>query len=143
MTKKSFTELSQIPDFEGRLKYLRLHGEVGRETFGYDRYLNQIFYTSPEWKEVRRKVILRDKACDLGCLDHELHPYGKKVQLLIHHMNPVTKDDILERSEDILNPEYLITVSKLTHDIIHYGYREDRIPTTTQRTPYDMCPWKG
>lgn len=141
--KKSFTELSQIPDFEGRINYLRLHGSVGKETFGYDRYLNQKFYNTPEWKEVRRKVILRDKACDLGHPDHEIYPHGKKVQLLIHHMNPVTKDDILERSEDILNPEYLITVSKRTHDIIHYGYMGPKTPAATDRLPNDTCPWKG
>ena len=140
---KTFTELIQIPDFEGRLNYLRLHGEVGRETFGYDRYLNQMFYKTPEWERVRREVILRDKACDLAHPDHEIFPHGHRVVLLIHHMNPVTKDDILAHSEDILNPEYLITVSKTTHDIIHYGYRSNRIPAVTERTPFDTCPWKG
>ena len=108
---KTFTELIQIPDFEGRLNYLRLHGEVGRETFGYDRYLNQMFYKTPEWERVRRDVILRDKACDLAHPDHEM--------------------------------EYLITVSKTTHDIIHYGYRSNHIPVVTERMPFDMCPWKG
>lgn len=140
---KTYSELIQIPDFEGRINYLRLHGVVGRETFGYDRYLNQMFYSTPEWKRIRREVILRDKACDLAHPDHEMFPYGHKVVLQIHHMNPVTKDDILAHSEEILNPEYLITVSKLTHDIIHYGYKSDRIPVTAERTPFDMCPWKG
>lgn len=140
---KTYTELIQIPDFEGRLNYLRLHGAVGRETFGYDRYLNQMFYNTPEWKKVRREVILRDKACDLAHPDHEILPYGHKVVLQIHHMNPITKDDILEHSDEILNPEYLVVVSKLTHDIIHYGYRADRVPVTSERTPFDMVPWKG
>lgn len=140
---RTYTELIQIPDFEGRLNYLRLHGEVGRETFGYDRYLNQMFYNTPEWRKVRREVILRDKACDLAHPDHEIHPYGHKVVLQIHHMNPVTKDDILEHSESILDPEFLIVVSKETHDIIHYGYQaHNKAPVTTERTPFDMCPWR-
>lgn len=140
---KTYTELIQIPDFEGRLNYLRLHGSVGRETFGYDRYLNQMFYNTPEWKRVRREVILRDKACDLAHPDHEILPYGHKVVLQIHHMNPITRDDILEHSDEILNPEYLVVVSKFTHDIIHYGYRADRAPVTSERAPFDMVPWKG
>lgn len=143
MTKKNFTELSQIPDFEGRINYLRLHGDVGRETFGYDRYLNQVFYNSPEWKKVRRQVILRDKSCDLAHPDHEIFPKGHRVVLQIHHMNPITKEDVLERSDDILNPEYLITVSKRTHDIIHYGYGDHKSPVTTERTPNDTCPWRS
>lgn len=139
---KTYSELVQIPDFEDRINYLRLHGAVGRETFGYDRYLNQVFYKTPEWEKVRRQVILRDKACDLAHPEHEILPHGHRVVLLVHHMNPITKEDVLERSDDILNPEYLITVSKRTHDIIHYGYRGVKTPVATERTPFDTCPWR-
>ena len=139
---KTYSELIQIPDFEDRINYLRLHGAVGRETFGYDRYLNQVFYKTPEWEKVRRQVILRDNACDLAHPDHEIFPHGHRVVLLVHHMNPITKEDVLERSDDILNPEYLITVSKRTHDIIHYGYRGVKTPVVTERTSNDTCPWR-
>lgn len=139
---RTYTDLIQIPDFEGRIEYLRLHGDVGKETFGYDRYLNQMFYKTPEWKKIRREVILRDKACDLAHPDHEILPYGHRVVLLIHHMNPITKEDILERSDLILDPEYLIVVSKQTHDIIHYGYRSVKPSAAIERTPNDMCPWR-
>ena len=140
---KTYSELIQIPDFEDRINYLRLRGTVGRETFGYDRYLNQMFYSTPEWKEVRRKVILRDHACDLAHPDHEIFPSGHRVVLLIHHMNPITKEDVISHSDDILNPEYLITVSKTTHDIIHYGYGDRKRPVVIERTPFDTCPWKN
>lgn len=140
---RTYTELIQIPTFEERIEYLRLYGNVGRETFGYDRYLNQMFYRTLEWKRVRRQVILRDKSCDLAHPDHEIFPYGHKVVLLIHHMNPITKDDILQHSMDILNPEYLVVVSKQTHDIIHYGYGKTEFPAVTERTPFDTCPWRA
>ena len=145
MTKKmrTYTELIKFPDYEGRLNYLRLHGEVGKETFGYDRYLNQMLYRYPEWKKVRRDVILRDKACDLGISDREIYPSGHKKMIFVHHMNPITKEDILERSELVLNPEYLITVSFDTHQIIHYGYSEKTVPTLVERKPFDTCPWRN
>lgn len=140
--RKSYTELIQIPDYEGRLNYLRLHGAVGRETFGYDRYLNQMLYETPEWRKVRRKVILRDKSCDMGLDDYEIHPHGKRKMLFVHHINPITREDILERSDSIFDPDNLVTVSFGTHQIIHYGYESDRRPVFTERTPDDMCPWK-
>ena len=142
MMKKTYTELIQIPDFEGRLNYLRLYGDVGRETFGYDRYLNQMLYRVPEWKEVRRKVIIRDNACDLAHPDYEIHPYGHKKMIFVHHINPLTKNDILTRSDLVLDPNNLVTVSFDTHQIIHYGYSEHARPTLTERTPYDTCPWR-
>ena len=142
MMKKTYTELIQIPDFEGRLNYLRLYGDVGRETFGYDRYLNQMLYRVPEWKEVRRKVIIRDNACDLAHPDYEIHPYGHKKMIIVHHINPLTKNDILTRSDLVLDPKNLVTVSFDTHQIIHYGYSEHARPTLTERTPYDTCPWR-
>lgn len=140
--RKSYTELIQIPDYEGRLNYLRLHGAVGRETFGYDRYLNQMLYETPEWRKVRRQVILRDKSCDMGLADYEIHPHGKRKMLFVHHINPITREDILERSDSIFDPDNLVTVSFDTHQIIHYGYESDRRPVFTERTPNDMCPWK-
>lgn len=140
--RKSYTELIQIPDYEGRLNYLRLHGAVGRETFGYDRYLNQMLYETPEWRKVRRKVILRDKSCDMGLTDYEIHPHGKRKMLFVHHINPITREDILERSDSIFDPDNLVTVSFGTHQIIHYGYESDRRPVFTERTPNDMCPWR-
>lgn len=143
MMKRTYTELIQIPDFEDRINYLKVHGRVAKETFGYDRYLNQMLYRLPEWKEVRRKVILRDNACDLAHPEHEIHPYGHKVRILVHHINPITKQDILDRSDLVLNPENLVTVSHDTHEIIHYGFPEVRSLSFTERTPYDTCPWRN
>lgn len=140
--KKTYTELMRIPDFEGRLNYLKVYGSVAKETFGYDRYLNQMLYRLHEWKEVRRKVIIRDNACDLAHPDHEIHPYGRKVKILVHHINPITKQDILERSDLVLNPENLITVSHGTHEIIHYGGEHDKGRILVERTPFDTCPWR-
>ena len=142
MKRKTYTELIQIPEFEDRLNYLRLYGNVARETFGYDRYLNQMLYRIPEWKEVRRKVIIRDKACDLAHPDYEIHPYGHKKMIFVHHIVPLTKNDILERSDLVLDPNNLITVSFDTHQIIHYGYSDHSIPVLVERTPYDTCPWR-
>ena len=143
MMKKTYTELIQIPDFEDRINYLKVYGRVAKETFGYDRYLNQMLYRLPEWKEVRRKVILRDNACDLAHPEHEIHPYGHKVRILVHHINPITKQDILDRSELVLDPENLVTVSHDTHEIIHYGFPEVKSLSFTERTPYDTCPWRS
>ena len=142
MMKKTYTELIQIPYFEDRINYLKVYGRVAKETFGYDRYLNQMLYRLPEWKEVRRKVILRDNACDLAHPEHEIHPYGHKVRILVHHINPITKQDILDRSDLVLNPENLVTVSHDTHEIIHYGFPEVKSLSFTERTPYDTCPWR-
>lgn len=143
MTKKTYSDLLKIPDFEGRREYLRLHGSVGRETFGYDRYLNQYFYQkTAEWKKVRDYCILRDKACDLAHPDHEIFPMGRRKVILVHHMNPITKDDILEHSDQIIDPEFLITTSLDTHNYIHYGLDPKRPPIVTERTPNDMIPWR-
>lgn len=134
---KTYTELSAIDSFIDRYRYLRLGGHVGEDTFGFDRYLNQIFYRSPEWKSVRDCVILRDNGCDLGIVGHEI--FGK---ILIHHMNPVARRDILDRSDFLLNPEYLICVSHATHNAIHYG-NEDLLPEILlPRRKNDTCPWK-
>jgi hypothetical protein len=117
MTKiRRFSELVRLETFEERFKYLMLGGQVGRETFGFDRYINQSFYTSRDWKNARRTVIIRDNGCDLGVYEHEI--YGTP---LIHHMNPMTVDDIKNGEQWIVDPEYLICVSNSTHNAIHYG----------------------
>lgn len=134
---RTYSELITIPTFEERFKYLQLNGEVGQDTFGFDRYLNQVFYRSPEWKRVRDQVIIRDNGCDLAHPEHEI--FGR---ITIHHMNPVSLRDIEERNEDILNPEYLISTTHATHNAIHYG-DESLLPRDpVERRPNDTCPWK-
>lgn len=137
MIIRTYSELILLPTFEERYEYLRLGGKVGEETFGFDRYLNQLFYKSDEWLAVRDEVIIRDLGCDLGMLDREI-----RSRILIHHMNPITKDDILQRSEFLLNPEYLITTTKNTHDAIHYGDESLLIKAPVERRKYDTCPWR-
>ena len=134
---KTYSELIKIPTFKERYRYLRLTGRVGEDTFGFDRYLNQIFYRSAEWKRIRDKVIVRDNGCDLGIEDREI--YGK---ILIHHMNPITDRDILDATDILLNPEYLICVSHITHNAIHYGNEDLLITEPIIRTKNDTCPWK-
>lgn len=135
---RSYSELISLPTFEERFKYLMTHSKVGDSTFGHDRYLNQQFYTSYEWRRIRDFVIVRDKGCDLAVLDRCI--LGK---IIIHHMNPLTIDDINNSSDFLLNPEYLICVSKETHDAIHFG--DERYLTTktfVERKPDDTAPWK-
>ena len=134
---KTYSELITIPTFKERYEYLRLKGLVGEETFGYDRYLNQSFYKSREWIDIRDYVIIRDNGCDLGMPGHEIHG-----RILIHHMNPITKEDILRRSEFLLDPEYLISTIKLTHDAIHYGDENLLMDEPIVRTKNDTCPWR-
>lgn len=137
MYEKSYKELIKIPTFKERFEYLKLDGFVGDTTFGYSRYLNQTFYSSKEWKEVRDKVILRDNACDLGVPGHQINLYA-----LVHHINPITKEDILERRPCVLDMNNLITVSKKTHNAIHYSDSSQIFDTVVERTPNDTCPWK-
>lgn len=135
---KTYSELIKLNSFEERYKYLKLEGKVGEDTFGFDRYLNQIFYKTDEWKSVRDYVISRDNGCDLGMSDREIK-FGK---ILVHHMNPITKEDILNRSDMLLNPEYLITTTKNTHDAIHYGSDDLLYQDPIERYKNDTCPWK-
>lgn len=139
MYTKTYSELMTLPTFEERYKYLRIGGKVGEDTFGFDRYLNQIFYKSSEWLEVRDFVIVRDLGCDLGCSDRKI-PEG--IPIIVHHMNPITKEDILRRNDWLLNPEYLITTYKRTHDAIHYGDDSLLLTMSIERTMNDTCPWK-
>ncbi len=113
---RTYRELIRIASFEDRFEYLSLHGDVGRSTFGFDRYINQQFYTSSEWKRLRNYIILRDEGRDLGVEGYEIHG-----RLLIHHMNPVSADDIINRHDFLLNPDFLITTTHRTHNAIHYG----------------------
>lgn len=134
---RTYSELIQLKTFEERFKYLKLDGIVGRETFGFDRYLNQMFYTSIEWKKFRRDIILRDNGCDLAIPGLDI--VGK---IFIHHLNPITKEDILNRTEYLMNPEFVICSSKLTHDAIHYG-DSDLLPKgPVERKRNDTCPWR-
>lgn len=135
---RTYSELIQIPTFIERYRYLRIGGRVGEDTFGFDRYLNQLFYNSDEWKAIRDHVIIRDNGCDLGMPDREI--VGQKI--LIHHMNPISVEDIVKRSKYLLDPEYLISTVKNTHDAIHYGSENILIQMPPERTKNDTCPWK-
>ena len=134
---KTYSELITFPTFKERYKYLQLSGAVGEETFGFDRYINQKFYRSQEWKRVRDFVIIRDNGCDLGVEGYDIH--GK---ILIHHMNPIHIDDIRLLSEYLMNPEYLISTTLSTHNAIHYGDESLLMAEPIERTPNDTCPWK-
>lgn len=135
---RTYTELLTLPTIKERYEYLKLGGSVGTVTFGGDRVFNQKFYASREWKDVRRQVIIRDNACDLGITGYELNN-----RIVIHHMNPVTIKDI--RNEDweyLTNPEYLISCSYTTHQAIHYGDQSLLPKVPIERKPYDTCPWR-
>ena len=134
---KRYSELITIPTFEERFRYLKLSGYVGEETFGSDRYLNQQFYRSDEWRAIRDYVIVRDDGCDIGI-------EGRQIigNIIVHHMNPITKDDILNRTKYLLDPEYLICTIKNTHDAIHYGDENILIKDPVIRKPNDTCPWR-
>lgn len=134
---KTYSELVKMDSFQDRFEYLKLSGAVGYATFGFDRWLNQMFYNFPEWKSVRRYVIERDKGYDLGHPDYEI--VGR---IIVHHMNPVEKQDIILRNPAILDPEFLISVSDMTHNAIHYG-NLDLIPQMpVERKKYDTAPWR-
>lgn len=139
MNIKTYSELITLPTFIERFEYLKIGGTVGEETFGFDRYLNQTFYKTKEWLSVRNFVIVRDQGCDLGISDRQI-PNG--VKILVHHMNPITVEDILNRSEYLLDPEYLISTIKNTHDAIHYGDVSLLVSEPIERTRFDTCPWK-
>ena len=139
MTKmiKTYSELITLPTFEERYRYLRLEGTVGADTFGFDRIFNQRFYTSSEWRRIRDEVITRDNGCDLGIPGHEI--FGK---IIIHHINPISLDDLDRHSDFLLNPEYLIATTHATHNAIHYGDEGLLISAPVERRKNDTCPWK-
>ena len=135
---RTYSELITLPKFEERYEYLKLNGVVGEETFGFNRYLNQEFYQrDKEWLRIRDYVIIRDQGCDLGIEGREIR--GK---IIVHHMNPITKDDLFKRTEFLLNPEYLICTLKSTHDAIHYGDENLLMKGPVERKANDTCPWR-
>lgn len=134
--KKSYSELMKLKTFDERYDYLKIGDKVGEDTFGYDRYLNQALYTSPEWRKVRNEIIIRDNGCDLACEDRNIGS-----MILIHHLNPITKQNILDRSPELFDPENLICVSKKTHDAIHFGSKEVCHQDPIERKPGDTKIW--
>lgn len=134
---RRYSELVLLLTFEERFEYLKLGGKVGADTFGFDRWQNQAFYRSAEWLRVRDKVIIRDNGCDLGIEGRDI---GRRI--IIHHMNPITIEDIRDAADILLNPEFLICVSHETHNAIHYGDADLLIKDYVPRSPNDTCPWK-
>lgn len=137
MSIRTYSELITIPTFEERFEYLQLKGSVGKDTFGYDRYLNQVLYRSPEWKRLRNQIIIRDGGCDLACDGYDI--YGK---VLIHHLNPITVEDVLTRSRKVFDLDNLVCVSHSTHNAIHYGDVDLLVTGPIIRTKNDTCPWR-
>ncbi len=135
---KTYSELITYSTFEERYRYLRIGGAVGKETFGYDRYLNQILYTSPEWRSFRKEIIVRDNGCDLGCEGFDIHS-----RILVHHIDPITADDVLNRDQKIFDPDNVICTSHNTHQAIHYGDENLLITMPMERSKNDTCPWKS
>lgn len=136
---RTYSELITLPTHEERFNYLRLDGRVGMDTFGFDRHLNQMVYQrDPRWKKARDTVIIRDNGCDLGIEGYEI--YGK---ITVHHMNPITVDDILEDRDWIFDPEFLICTTHITHNAIHYGDKNLLMKAPIERRPNDTCPWKA
>ena len=136
MSIRRYSELITLPTFEERFEYLRLDRIVGQDTFGFDRYLNQVFYKSKKWLSVRDFVIVRDNGCDLGVDGHEI--YGR---IIVHHMNPLTPIDIENETEFLLDPEFLISTIHNTHNAIHYGDSNLLIKEPMTRTKNDTSPW--
>lgn len=134
---RTYSELITIPSFEERFQYLKLNGFVGKETFGFDRYLNQNFYRSKEWRRIRDQIIVRDLGCDLGISDREIQG-----NIIIHHMNPISSKDIIDMTEYLTNPDYLICTTLMTHNAIHYGDESLLITAPIERRPNDTCPWR-
>ena len=137
MMKLTYSELIQIPSFQDRFKYCQLNGQVGIDTFGFDRYLNQNLYRSAKWRSLRNQIIIRDNGCDLA---HQDFPVGKKI--LIHHLNPITEQDVLNESFALYDPENLICVSHNTHNAIHYGTEALLPKGEIERKLNDTCPWR-
>ena len=134
---KSYSVVILLPTLEERFEYLRLKGKVGAETFGYDRYLNQVLYHDPEWRRIRNDVIIRDNGCDLGVEGHEIHG-----RILIHHINPITIDDVKLRHYCVFDLDNLICTSHNTHNAIHYGDANLLPKNPIERKPNDTCPWR-
>ena len=137
MIIRTYSALITLPSFEERYRYLKLDGSVGKETFGFDRYLNQDFYRSKEWEHIRDEIIVRDFGCDLGVRDREI-----QTRIYVHHMNPISVKDITNATEFLLNPDYLICTSHSTHNAIHYGDESLLVIAPVERRKNDTCPWR-
>lgn len=134
---RCYRDLSRLESFMERYQYLKIHGKVGEETFGLDRYINQSLYKSQRWKNIRSQVIIRDNGCDLGVDGHEIDRY-----IVVHHMNPITLEDIEEERDVVFDPEYLICCTSRTHQAIHFG-DEGLLPKDyVERRPNDTCLWR-
>lgn len=138
MSIRRYSKLIAIPTFEGRLEYLNLTGLVGVETFGWHRYLNQLLYHSKDWRSLRNDIIIRDDGCDLA---HEDYPLGSR-NILIHHLNPITIDDVRERRDCVFDPDNLVCCSYKVHRFIHYGVTDPKQEVYQERRENDTCPWK-
>ena len=136
-TIKTYSELITLQTFEDRFNYLQLRGKVGKSTFGHNRYLNQILYNSPEWRRFRNEIIIRDNGCDLACDGYKI--YGRA---LIHHINPITVEDIVNRNPMVFDPENVITTVHSTHNAIHYGDESLLPKSPIERKQNDTCPWR-
>lgn len=134
---RTYSELITIPTFQERFEYLKIGGAVGEDTFGFDRWLNQVFYKSKEWLDVRDYIIIRDNGCDLGIPGREIHG-----RILVHHMNPISLEDIYNRTDFLTNPEYLISTMHITHNAIHYGDEDLLMKDPIVRRPNDTCLWR-
>ena len=134
---RTYSEIITLKTYEERFDYLKIGGQVGRETFGYDRYLNQILYNTKQWKKFRREIIIRDNACDLACEGYEIN-----YRILVHHINPITVEDIINRNPMIFDPENAITTNHRTHNAIHYGDKNLLVLQPMERIPNDTCPWR-
>lgn len=135
---KTYTEMSKFPSFEERYEYLKLNGSVCADTFGFDRYLNQALYRSKEWRDFRQKVILRDNGCDLGVEGYEIPR-----NVIIHHINPITKEDVLNRDQSIFDLNNVVSTTLETHNAIHYGSDIPQSKQLIERRPNDTCPWRN
>ena len=148
MSIRTYSEMILLPTFEERYAYLRLGGKIGETTFGFDRYLYEQFLKSDEWIELRDHVIIRDNGCDLAIEGRDIYGWRDRLKkktanrIIIHHMNPITKEDILRRTKYLLDPEYLVCTIKSTHDAIHYGDDSLLIKNPVERTKNDTCPWR-
>lgn len=139
-TIKTYSELITLQTFEERYDYLQIGGRVGIETFGTSRFLNQDFYRSKQWRQIRDYVISRDNACDLACDGYDIN---ESFDIRIHHINPISIEDIEEMNEFVLDPEFLITTREKTHRAIHYGDKNFKPYQMVRRRPNDTCPWKN
>lgn len=138
MKIRTYKELSKLSTFEDRFKYLKLDGSVGKETFGFNRYINQTLYKSHRWNRIRSEIIMRDCGCDLGIAGYEIYD-----KIIVHHMNPITIDDIYNESELVFSPEFLICTTHDTHNAIHYGSNAVLNRCIIERRRNDTCPWKS